>query len=256
MNRTALLAAVGVAVLGFVLLGLYIRRFQIEATGGAPVQLLMVAQDVDIGEPLTKEMLATRALPQAYVEDRHILAANISQVVGVRVGVALRANQTLLSTDLSSTERQSVSLAERVPKGKRAITIATRLTSSHSGLLRPGNSVDVLMTSHKGQGGDRVTLPLLQNLLVLAVGSNVKSAFDEGGEFRDGNNQLSVTLLVSLDQAALLAHADGKGALRLIVRNDDDLDILEELPETLDSDIMEANRRAMRQRGSRLEQVR
>ncbi len=259
MNRQALLAATAVAVLGFVLLTLYIRRFQIEATGGEPVPLLMVVEDVELGEMLSEKMLATRTLPEAYVEERQVKAVDLSRVLGVRVGVALRANQTLLWTDLSTAERQTISLADRIRKGMRAMTVKTDVTSSHSGLLRPGDRVDVLLTSSRSEGSTQMTLPLLQNLLVIAVGGDVGSVFDQVSDGSENRGRaVAVTMAVTLEQAALLAQAEDGGVLRLVLRNEDDLEILEEVPETSDSDVMDSRRRALRQRGrhaSRLEKL-
>ncbi len=252
MNRTAMLAAAGVALLGFLLLGVYIRQFRIEATGGRPVELLALRRDAEIGEPVTEQMLVVRTLPEAYVEDRHVHASDLSQVLGVKVSVNLQANETLLWTDLTTSTRELVTLSSRVPKGMRAMTISRTESDAFSGLLRPGDRVDVLITRTKPGVEPRVvTVPLLQNLLVLAVGDSVKAAHEPDPMGSRGG----VSLLLTMDQAALLAQAQRDGVLRLALRNGDDLEVSESLGETDDSDVLEQEKRARRQRRLRLERV-
>jgi pilus assembly protein CpaB len=252
MNRTAILVAAGVAILGFLLLAIYMRQFRLEATGGGPVELLAVRRDAEIGEPLTEQMLVVRTLPEAYVEDRHVHASDLPRVLGIQFSVNVRASQTLLWTDLTTATREQVTLSSRVPKGMRAMTISRTESDAFAGLLRPGDRVDVLLTRAKPGAEQRVvTVPLLQNLLVLAVGESVRAAHDADltGR-RDG-----VNLLLTIEQAGLLAQAQRDGVIRLVLRNGDDLEIAENLGETDDTDVLEQEKRAGRQRRLRLEKV-
>ncbi|MGB5266248.1 MAG: Flp pilus assembly protein CpaB [Polyangiales bacterium] len=252
MNRPALLASVIVAVLGFVLLGVYVRQFQRNATGGEPIALLVVSQDVAAGVPLTEQMLLVRTLPESYVEERQVLASALPRVLGVRASIALEANQTLLWTDLSATPRDRSSLSSRIPKGMRAMSIAAKGRRTFTQLMRPGDRVDVLLTKAKqGSEASVVTVPLLQNVLVLAVGDRFTAA-DTQDSSRPSD---SVTLLLTIDQASLLAQARRDSTLNLVLRNENDLEINEGLAETDDSDVLEQEKRARRQRRLRIERV-
>jgi len=252
MNRIAMLASLATAVFGFVLLTVYVRQFQREATGGDPIGLLAMRRDVAAGVPLTDQMLVVRTLPENYLEDRQILASDLSKVLGVRASIGLTANQTLLWTDLATTPHDRGSFSSRIPKGMRAMSIAALGRRAFSNLMRPGDRVDLLLTKVKpGLEEKVVTLPLLQNLLVLAVGSSF-GATDE--ELSAGGSN-SIAVLVTLDQASLLAQARRDGTLSLVLRNGDDLEIHEGLAETDDSDVLEQEKRARRQRRVRIEKV-
>ncbi len=252
MNRTAMLASAAAALLGFLLLGIYVRQFRIEATGGRPVELLALRRDAEIGEPLTEQMLIVRTLPEAYVEDRHVHASDLPQVLGVKVSVNLQASETLLWTDLTTATRDRITLSSRIPKGMRAMTISRTESDAFAGLLRPGDRVDVLLTREKPGVEDRVvTVPLLQNLLVLAVGDSVRAAHEHNPTDRRGG----VSLLLTMEQAGLLAQAQRDGVLRLVLRNGDDLEIAESLGETDDTDVLEEEKRVRRQRRLTLERV-
>ena len=252
MNRIAMLSSVAIAALGFVLLTIYVRQFQREARGGDPVELLAMRQDVALGLPLTEHMFVVRALPENYLEDRHVLASDLPRVLGVRTSISLEANQTLLWTDLATTQHDRRSFSSRIPKGMRAMSVTGVGRRAISNLMRPGDRVDILLTKAKpGSEGKVVTLPLLQNLLVLAVGSSFGATDEDASPI--GSD--SITLLVTIDQASLLAQARRDGTLNLVLRNGDDLEINEGLAETDDSDVLEQEKRARRQRRLRIERV-
>lgn len=248
-----LLASIAVGVIGAILLALYLHRFQSKARGGALVSLLALRQDVAAGKPLREEMLIAHQVPESYVESRQVRASEMHRVLGVRTAIDLETNQTLAWTDLSTTPREQVSLSARVPPGMRAMSIEQPGAKAFSALLRPGDRVDVLHTRKRSDSpGSAVTITLLQNVLVLAVGTRIGSTIAEADAARRDN----VTLLLTVTQAALLAHARRGGDLSLILRNADDLEIDRDLPETEDSDVLVAERRAERQSRSLLERVR
>jgi len=252
MNRMAMLGSLAVAVLGFVLLSVYVRQFQREATGGEPVELLAMRQDVAAGAPLTEQMLVVRTLPASYLEGRQVLASELPRVLGVRAAIGLEANQTLLWTDMATTPHDRSSFSSRIPKGMRAMSVVGMGRRVFGDLMRPGDRVDVLLTKAKpGPEAKVVTVPLLQNLLVLAVGSSFNPTVEDASPV--GSD--SVTLLVTVDQASLLAQARRDGTLSLVLRNEDDLEINEDLLETDDSDVLEQEKRARRQRRLRIEKV-
>ena len=56
MNRRALFIAVVVGVLGLFLLVLYQRRFELEASGGEKVKLLIAVKRVERGKPITEDV--------------------------------------------------------------------------------------------------------------------------------------------------------------------------------------------------------
>jgi len=252
MNRVAILASLVVAVIGFVLLSIYVRQFQREASGGDPVELLAMRQDVAAGAPLTEQTLVVRTLPERYLEARQVLASDLPRVLGVRASIGLEANQTLLWTDLATTSHDRSSFSSRIPKGMRAMSVAGMGRRAFGNLMRPGDRVDVLLTKARtGSEARVVTVPLLQNILVLAVGSSFGATVEEDSPLRSD----TVALLVTIDQASLIAQARRDGALSFVLRNEDDLEINEGLAETDDSDVLEQEKRARRQRRLRIERV-
>ncbi len=241
MNAKALLAAVVAAAAGVVMLFLYMQRFENEARGGTPVRVLRAAQDIPLGTAISEGMLGTSVLPSLYVEGRHIPAEEASRIVGVRAISTVRAGESLLWSDLATTSDQSRNLSSLIRNGQRAITIRADASTSFGGLIRPGDRVDVLLTLERASQ-DPITISLLQNLLVLAAGQDV-GAEPRPGERRRTSPIGQVTLSADVEQAQLLAFSAERGRLTLVLRNPQDLDRIENLPDISTSDIIEPERR-------------
>ena len=243
MNRKALVAALIIALIGVALLLLYKKRFEDKVSGGAPVAVLMAVQDIPLGTVLTDRMLGVRYMPEAYVEFRHIRARDASRIIGVRMSMEVKANESILWSDLATTTGERRDLSSLVRNGMRAITIRADATSGFGGLLRPGDRVDAFLTVSRADDNDaRVTIPLLQNVIVLAVGQDTGAIQD--GNARRAASISQVTLGVTVTQAQLVAFATDRGRLTLVLRNPDDIAILKDLPETTVDDILEAERKA------------
>jgi pilus assembly protein CpaB len=214
--------------------------------------LLALRKDAPAGEPIREELLITHTVPETYVESRQVLASEKARILGVRTAVDLEANQTLAWTDLASSRRERSSLAERIPRGMRAMSIEQPSRKAFGDLLQPGDRVDVLLTKVRPEPDARaVTIPLLQNILVLAVGNDLGARHSQSERSRTD----FVTLLLSVEQAGLLVHAKRDGELSLTLRNERDLEVNESLPETDDSDVLIQEKRARKQRRLRIERV-
>lgn len=249
MNVKALIAAVVAAVIGLYMLWVYKQRFEAEATGGRKVGVLIVTRDMPIGSKITPDRLAIRDLPEAYLEPRHIRATDAQRIVGVRVRTRLEANESLMWSDLATSGGEARDLAGLVRPGMRAISIKANATSSFDGLLRPGDRVDVILTTEREGTNERITYTLEQNLLVLASGRDVGGE-DGTGPNRRGSRLATVTLAATLEQAQVLAFGIDRGSMTLVLRNPDDIATVEGLPETTVGSIMEpaAKKRLRRRR--------
>ena len=239
MDRKALLIALVLAVIGSVCLFLYMRRFEAETSGGPKLDVLIAARDIPIGVNLKRGMLGLRQLPQAYIEQRHIMVGDMESVLGARMSMAVHANEAILWSDLASMQAERRDLSGLIEPGMRAMTISARGSSGgmFGGLLRPGDRVDVLHTPTRTGPSGSVTITLLQNVVVLAVGT------DTGGGASTGSRSSTVTVSVSPEQAQLIVHAGTEGPLDVVLRNPEDIVVLKDLPEIGEADIREPARR-------------
>jgi pilus assembly protein CpaB len=226
MQHKALLISAIATLVGVASLRAYMQRFEQRVQGGPPTEVLVLVKDAQAGTLVTTELLGTRALPQAYLESRHISASEIDQVQGARLAVAARANETLLWSDLVSMREPPRQLSSLVPEGMRALTLPLTDGTSEA-LLAPGDRVDVVLTGDTRANAEAPpgAETLAQGLLVLAVGDELGSV---GQRHRAHPSRAShVTLSVTPAQGALLAQAERRGPLQLFVRNPDDLALTE-----------------------------
>ena len=246
MNRGALFAAIGAAALGVALLMVYKKRFETATSGGARVPVLVANSEIPFGEYLTRDMVSLRELPAAYLEERHIRASDAKRVIGVRVSRSIRANESILWSDLAVASEGGRTLSDMVRPGMRAISVPATQTSAFEGLLRPGDRVDVFLTV-TGRDTPHVSVPLLQNLLVLAVGKDVGTELQIPGEDERApswrQRLTTVTVAVTPKQAKQLALAQDQGILQFALRNSDDVEVIDGLVETTREDLLDPLRR-------------
>ncbi len=235
MKRSWLIATAA-AALGTALLGhLYLQKLESEVSGGPKVGVLVTSEDVPVGGVISEKRLAVRDIPQAYVETRHVRAADAKKVVGTRVAGGLKAGELLLWTDLEKFQNHTRVLSGLVQSGSRAVAMDGRM-ADFDGLLRPGDRVDVLLTQGgKDSGGS--TLTLLQNLLVLSVGGSTVRTDGDDDSSKVGRGD-SVTLSVTVQQAQVLTQARERGRLTLSLRSAGDITLVEGVAETTARDLV------------------
>jgi pilus assembly protein CpaB len=216
MNRRALLIAVVVGALGLFLLLLYQRRFELEASGGEKVKLLMAVKRLERGKPITEDSIATREVPMAYVDDRSIRESDKNKVLQLRVGTTIKENNLLLWSDLATGSDDRKDLSALVLPGYRAVSIRAAKDETSITLLRPGDYVDVIGIL----GEARSAVVLLQRVLVLAVGTDTSpEAVEERNKYVTEN---LLTLSLTLSEAQILALAADRGRLAVAVRHPED----------------------------------
>jgi pilus assembly protein CpaB len=245
MNRIALIIALALGGAGVFLLLNYKRQFEEHASGGAPVPVLIAVRDAPVGTPVTDDLLAVRDVPASYVEQRHVRSIDAHKIVGVRLSTAVRANESLLWTDLATSANDRRQLSGLLESGRRAISVKAE-KGRVSAMVKPGDRVDLLWTTMRDE--QKVAIPLLQNVLVLAVGGEFAeqpSASTTASQFQVRD---ILTLSATPAEAQLIALAEDDGSLTPILRNPEDVAILEQLPETLQSDLLQAEVRAELQR--------
>lgn len=224
MNRRALTLALIVAVLGLALMLLYQRRFEIEASGGEKVRLLMAVKRIDRGAPITEDVITVREIPLAYVDDRAIRESDKSKILGLKIGTSLREQQLLLWSDLMANDERK-DLASLVLPGYRAVSIRAGREDSSVSMIRPGDYVDVIAIIGAGgvtSGEAKNAVVLLQRVLVLAAGGDTSTpAADEKKPLMSATDSL-LTLSLTLTEAQLIALAAERGRLAVAVRHPDD----------------------------------
>ena len=187
------------------------------------VEVVVARRDLAKGDPVTADTMAVRSIPADYVPSAAIRPDRFDEVVGGRLALSLRSGDPLLGAAIVGGEQAVFS--SRLRPGIRALTIAVDEVNSISGMLQPGDRIDLLFSARPpgpGQGATpptETTIPLFQNLLVLATGRQVRAGLDE----RPGSRPYStVTVEVAPEHAQRLVVAQRAGKLTAVLRNPDD----------------------------------
>jgi pilus assembly protein CpaB len=245
MNRTLLIAAGALVAGGFAMFWVYQDAYVAQATGGPRVPVLVATRDIPFGEPMEASWLATRELPRNYVEERHLGAADLRRLIGVPLATGVREGEAILRTDLSALSDLERTLSGDVPPGQRALSIRARPESSHAGMLRPGDRVDVLLVvADARRPFEGTSVVVAQNLLVLAVGHRTISEWDDDRNRPTRNYNTQVNVEVDLEQAQRLTVARRQGQLRVVLRNPNDATVVEDPVDVDASELLAHERRA------------
>jgi len=241
-NRIALLVASVVAAVGALLLVLYLRRFEEEASGGAPVKVLMAVKTLEPGALLTEDSVAVRLIPVAYVESRAVRESDRAKVIGLRIATPVQANQSLFWTDLAIATDDRRDLSSLVQPGMRAVTIRAANDDKSFALIRPGDRVDVVATlAPLAPNGEKTSVVLLQNVLVLAVGLETGNDVPAAGSRTSGDSRQQVmSLSLNLQEAQLVSLALDRGRLTVALRNPSDLRVTEGMADLTSNALVES----------------
>jgi pilus assembly protein CpaB len=186
------------------------------------VMVIVAARDLYQGVSVTEEDLYAVEIPPRFLPEGVFLSPD--HVVGRIPRERILANEFVRANRLADPE-SGVGLNAIIPRGMRAISVNIRDGQALSGFLNPGNYVDVLVTLAPEMGGlneEFVTETLIQAVFVLGVNSRLGSESREDAKKR-GSQTPSVTLLVTAEQAEKLAFSENQGELRLLLRNDLDV---------------------------------
>jgi pilus assembly protein CpaB len=190
------------------------------------VPVVVAAQDVPEGTVITFDMISQRSVPEQFVTSSVVKPDSANYVVNQKVLVPLQQGDPLLWSQFETT-KAAERLSTKVQKKGRAITIEAKSTTAVGGWIRPNDHVDVIGTFRDPQTDENVAVTLLQNVIVLATGkitgtTNV-NLIPEGQR-----NYSDISLLVIPEEAEILVLAQELGNLTLSLRNEDDVDIIEE----------------------------
>lgn len=254
MNRQAFLVASVLAIISVTLVLLYMRRFERETSGGELIELLVAVKPIKRETVIKDDMLSTREVPIAYVETRAVRARDRAKVIGLPAEVSLEPQQTLMWTDLAiNTEHRD--LSSLVQPGKRALTVVAGGSSDREGnaLIRPGDYVDVILTTVDAATGQRTSVVLLQRVLVLAVGTDTDLIGTSSAQPAAGRraSDKALTLSLNLQEVQLVALAIEQGDISVAVRPPDEPTVVEDVPDMKASALLDSRQRTQVQRWAR-----
>ncbi|NLC35938.1 MAG: Flp pilus assembly protein CpaB [Alcaligenaceae bacterium] len=190
---------------------------QLEAQARTPVVTRVVAaHDLPAGTRLNADHLAVRQFPAHLVPSDSIDAAHHGQLAGMVLRSALQAGDLVLAAHGRSVEHTAFS--SHLGQGRRAVTMPVDAINSVSGLLEPGDLIDLYVSFDYQRR--RITAPLLQGVLVLATGTQTVSPLEPSAPPAHGFS--TVTLDTSPEDAVKLVAARQSGTITAVLRHPGD----------------------------------
>jgi pilus assembly protein CpaB len=215
MNRSRLLMIGGLALaIGLLVAFAVYNRLRTSAGGGSnerSVAVVVAARDIPVGAKLEAPDVALITIPISAVPPGAY--GDPKRVVKRGVILPLSKGEFILSSKLAALEA-GAGLPSMIPQGMRAVSVRVNDVVSVAGFVQPGSRVDVLATGNQGNGNDRQTTTVLENVLVLAVGKNL-----DQNTAAEGPAAPVITLAVSPDDAQKLALVSQEGRIQLSLRN-------------------------------------
>ena len=143
---------------------------------------------------------------------------DIDAISGRVVTVTLKPNEPILESKLAPDNVKVGGVSAILKPGMRAIAVKGDKVIGLSGLIRPGNMVDVFVTVKDPRNKRETTKLVLEKVPVLATGTKVEEG--EGGPA-----PVDVyTLAVSPEDGEKLALSSSRGKLQFALRNATDLE--------------------------------
>ncbi|MDP3210466.1 Flp pilus assembly protein CpaB [Methylotenera sp.] len=208
---TMIVISIGIG-LGAVVLA---SRWVSQQTKVVSDKVVVAAIDIDLGTPLTPQMLKLSdwpkgSLPAGAVEDIKTLDTRV-------VKTSLLRGEPVLESKLAPIGATG-GLSAVIAKGNRAMTVRVNDVVGVAGFALPGNYVDIVVNTEdetiKSENVNKsISKIVLEHIMVLAV------AQEQNRDETKPKVVNAVTLEVSPDQAEKLDLARSVGTLSLVLRN-------------------------------------
>jgi pilus assembly protein CpaB len=193
--------------------------------GPPPTKVILVAgQAIDAGSLLTSDDLQQKEIPiDEMTKEYNLDTPDIRRgLMGAMAKRSLGSGEAIRSDDLMRPTDHGFMAAVLSP-GMRAVTINVDAASGSSGLIWPGDRVDLLLTQMNNDPGAplgrRISAhTVLTNVRVVAVDSQLVSAPNRNAAASLDAQNRTVTLEVDEDQAQRVAVGMRLGRLSVSVR--------------------------------------
>lgn len=217
LNKTWLVLALALVVGGLAafLAQRYLRTqaAAIEARArGELVKLVVAKSDLAKGAVVSSANLAVRDVPREWAHSNAVTPEQFERIDNGVLAYPARRGEPLLWSQLEGDKVPTFSA--RLSSGRRAVTVPVDEISSISGLVEPGDRIDLMVTVRRDN--KQIAFVLLQSVPVLATGTKV----EQGADSRDGRTRTftTITLDVNAEQARQVIAAREIGKITALLR--------------------------------------
>lgn len=185
---------------------------QIEARNRhQTVDIVVAKTDLTENSVLSNRNVAVRKIPVEFAQSGAVSPADFERIDGKAIAYKVNKGEMIMWSGMAGERMPTFSA--RLAVGQRAITVAVDEINSISGMLEPGDLIDLVFSGE--QNGKKMVIPLLQSVQVMATGQRSIDA-PKGGE---RTQFATVTLNATPDQAKKIIVARESGRLTALLRN-------------------------------------
>jgi len=202
--------------------------------GAQRVRVMAAARDIPAGTTIKRTDLGTISVFKSSVGGHAVMPDDAPMLFGRKALFRVETKEPIFWSHIEGGAAQAMGLSPIVKPGMRAISLGVSGPDAVSGMIQPNDRVDILGTfafpSKTVEGEmETVTLTVLQDVTVLAVGQQLAKDMRTARRARSGSS--SITVEVTPRESELLVFAQQlKGALTLALRNAGDVSFETDLP--------------------------
>jgi pilus assembly protein CpaB len=209
----AVVLALGTGILTLRYLSSIQQQANVQAQNVEMRPIVIANRDIPARAKITPDMLTRITRPTNQVEPGAL--DDPKQAMGDISLISIPSGTTLTETKVGRPA--DVGLTVRLKPGMRAISIPVDKVKAVSGLIEPGDRVDVLASVPRAGTTQPKAVTIIRGALVLALNDSLETAGATPSP--DNANLTTVTLGVTPQQADLLTMADLNTTLRLALRS-------------------------------------
>jgi len=198
----------------------HVAEVEERSKAQSTVKVLVPKGDLVKGAVLTAELVAVREVPSMWAHSNALTPAQFDRIEGQALAYPAVRGEMLLWSMLEG--QRPPAFSTRLPNGRRAITVPVDEVNSISGLLQPGDRIDLMVAAKKDSKS--YLFPLLQNVTVLATGSQAVVSPD--GKEGSKNIFSTITLDAAPEDARRVLAAREIGKLAAMLRSPGDNGVL------------------------------
>jgi pilus assembly protein CpaB len=182
----------------------------------ATVKVVVAKEMLEKGIPLTAKNMAVRDIPKEWVHSNAITPDQFSRVEGTKLAYPAQAGEPVVWSQL---EGESIpSFSSMLIAGRRAVTVPVDEISSLSGMVAPGDLIDIVVSTQKDS--KNYTFTLLQSIKVLATGTQISN--DKKDAQGNAMTYNTITLDTLPDDAKRIIAAREVGKITALLRSPGD----------------------------------
>ena len=182
------------------------------------VNVVVAKVNLAAGAALSSQTVALREVPQTFLHADAVRSEQWAEIAGRVLSRSVRSGETILNSHLA--DGVGAGFSALLADGMRAVTFPVDEEASISGMLAPGDRIDLLFTT--AAANDSVTVPLLSAVPVIATGVRTEANANSLPQRLQSAPFRNITVAVSPTDAARITLAQEAGRITVALRQPND----------------------------------